>query len=113
MTDNSKLKTLKTLLDISSTSEDDRLTEYLHMANAEILNWLYINVGAVPSNIVTVPTRYEQVQIQACIAGYNLSGAENQTSHSENGVSRQFKYEDMIAYIHCHVTPFIGIPGAK
>lgn len=113
MNDTQKLTRLKTLLEISGTSEDSRLSEYLSMAKDEILNWLYINVGAIPANVTDVPTRYEQVQIQACIAGYNLSGAENQGSHTENGISRSFSFPDMLAYIHNHVMPYIGIPGGE
>ena len=48
-------------------------------------------------------------QVHAVIAGYSISGAENQTAHSENGISRSFKYEDMIAYIRSHVIPIVKV----
>lgn len=53
--------------------------------------------------------RFDNVQIMACVAGYGLSGAENQTAHSENGISRTFKYEDMVAYIRSHVPAYCGV----
>lgn len=102
MTDDDKLDMLKTLLNIAprDTSEDDRLEVYLDAAKREILSWRYSLASTMPSE---VPAEFEMIQIHAVIAGYSISGAENQTAHSENGISRTFKYEDMIAYIHGHV----------
>lgn len=108
MTDNEKLIRLKLILDISETDSDALLGEYLAMAKDEILNWLYIN-SSIPEDVAEVPTRYEQVQIQAVIDGFSISGAEGQSTHSENGISRTFVYEDMVAYIHAHVYPYIGL----
>ena len=39
----------------------------------------------------------------AVLAGYNMIGAENQTSHTENNISRAFKYSDMLDYIRNNV----------
>lgn len=108
MTDNEKLIRLKLILGISETDSDALLGEYLAMAKDEILNWLYIN-SSIPEDVTEVPTRYEQVQIQAVIDGFSISGAEGQSTHSENGISRTFVYEDMVAYIHAHVYPYIGL----
>lgn len=108
MTDNEKLIRLKLILDISETDSDALLGEYLAMAKDEILNWLYIN-SSIPEDVTEVPTRYEQVQIQAVIDGLSISGAEGQSNHSENGISRTFVYEDMVAYVHAHVYPYIGL----
>lgn len=105
MTDTEKLNRLKILLNIGDESEDTILTEYLDMAKSEILNWIY--AGDIPEDITDVPQRYEQTQIQAVIAGYSISGAEEQTSHTENGIARVFRYSDMLQYIHSHVIPMV------
>jgi hypothetical protein len=69
----------------------------------------------VDSETITVTYRdgylveYDMVQIMACVAGYGLSGAENQTSHNENGIQRSFKHSDMIDYIHAHVLRYVGV----
>lgn len=102
-----KLALLKTLLSISDTDSDDLLVAYLAMAEKEILNWLYIR-SEVPDG-AELPSKYDMVLIQSCVAGFNLMGAENQGSHSENGISRTFRYSDMIDYIHAHVQPFVGV----
>ena len=107
MTDEQKLSRLKILLG-SGEENDNLLSEYLDMANDEILNWLYIRQGSVPTG-ATVPARYEQVQIMSVVAGFNIRGAEGQTLHIENGMHRQFVYDDMLAYIHAHVFPYVRL----
>ena len=101
-----KLSMLKTLLGISAddTSSDERLEVYLYVAEREILAWRYSLADHIPSSL---PAEYDMIQVHAVIAGYSISGAENQTTHSENGINRTYKYEDMIAYIHAHVLPMV------
>ena len=110
MTDAEKLTMLESMLEISSTdtAEVARLTVYLSVALKEILAWRY-SYHADYATIVDLPIEYEMTQIHAVIAGYAVSGAENQTAHGENGISRSFKYSDMIDYIHAHVIPFCGV----
>ena len=108
MTDTSKLDNLKILLGIDNDNEDAQLGVYLEMAKTEIMNWLYSSTGQDPTEYA-FPERYDWTQINACIAGFNLNGAENQAAHSENGISRTFKYSDMVEYIHAHVFPFVGV----
>lgn len=52
---------------------------------------------------------FDTVQVMACVAGFNLSGAENQKSHSENGINRSFRYADMLEYIRDNVPPYCGV----
>lgn len=110
MTAEEKLAMLKTLLDIpaADTSEDARLTVYLSVAEKEILGWRY-SYSSVTPTITVVPDEYEMTQIFAVIAGYSQSGAENQTSHNENGISRSFSYPDMVHYIRANVIPICGV----
>lgn len=53
--------------------------------------------------------RFDNVQVMACVAGYGLIGLENQTSSTENGITRQFKYSDMVQYIHGNIVPLAGV----
>ena len=101
-----KLAMLKTFLG-PEADDDSLLMAYLSMAQMEILNWLYIR-STVPED-AEMPSQYDMVQIQACVAGFNISGAEGQVSHSENGIARTFKYTDMLAYIHANVYPYVGV----
>ena len=107
MTDTEKLTLLKSLLGIAETdmADDVRLAAYLTAAGREIMAWRYSFV-AQPD---TLPVEYEMTQIYAVIAGFSQSGAENQLSHSENGISRRFKHADMLDYIHVHVIPMVKV----
>ncbi len=105
MTDAEKLSMIKTLMGLNDT-EDERISVYLSAAEREIISWRYSYANEKPT---VVPAEYEMTQIHAVIAGYSISGAENQTAHSENGISRSFKYEDMLAYIRAHVIPIVKV----
>jgi hypothetical protein len=97
MTEAEKLATIKAIPGMSAV-DDATLTVYLNLSKAEILSW--IEAG---DTVTDVPSKYETVQIFAVIAGYGISGAENQTAHSENGISRVFKHSDMVDYIRAHI----------
>ncbi|MFA6851495.1 MAG: phage head-tail connector protein [Selenomonadaceae bacterium] len=104
-----KLAVLKNLLKITDDTHDDELVTYLTFAKNEILSWLYSSDAESEKSVTDVPRCYEQTQIMACIVGFDISGAENQTSHNENGIQRSFKYSDMLQYIRSNVSPFIGV----
>ena len=110
MTDTEKLVMIKTMLQIeqSDTGEDALISVYIFAAAKEIIGWRY-SYSAKYVDITEVPAEYEMTQISAVVSGYSQIGAENQTSHSENGIGRSFKYEDMIAYIRNHVVPIAGV----
>lgn len=108
MTDEEKLTMVKSILDIGEgdTSEDSRIATYLSVAEREILTWRY-SYGSV--EVTAVPAEYEMTQIYAVVAGYSQSGAENQRQHTENGISRVFRYADMIQYIRSNVVPLCKV----
>ena len=105
-----KLTYIKTMIGIaeSDTSEDALIQTYLAMASQEIINFKYSLVG-IPDGMEDVEPEDEITQIHAVIAGYNIRGAENQTSHNENQIYRTFKTEDMIAYIRNRVIPYASV----
>ena len=96
MTDDPKLVQLKALLQITDTTQDSVLAVYLELARDEILSWLYSK-------------RYIPTQIQAVVVGFSQSGADGQLSHSENSISRTWKYDSMVAFIRSHVAAYIGV----
>ena len=107
MTDAEKLVQLKTLLQITDTTQDATLAVYLTLARDEILSWLYS--GKTPEGVTDVPARYVPTQIMACVAGFSQGGADGQLTHSENGVSRSWKYDSMVAFIRSHVAAYVGV----
>ena len=107
MTDGEKLTMLRTLLDDGGAlPSDEKLGAYLNLAETEILQWLYHQIGGVPADVSNVPAKYEVTQIYAVVAGYTHAGAEGQREHSENGIARQFIFSDMLDYIHQNVISY-------
>ena len=111
MMDAQKLEIVKTLLDdgTGNMPDDNKLNTYIMLSGQEILSWKYHLVGGIPSGITDVPVVDEGAQIYAVIAGYTHAGSEGEQTHIENGVHRQFQYEDMIGYIRNHVLPYARI----
>lgn len=86
MTDSEKRTELATSI-LPDTDTDEVLNAMIADAGALILNRMY-PFGYKED--VTVPPRYERIQIQLAVELYTHRGAEGQTSHSENGVSRSW-----------------------
>lgn len=86
MTDTEKREALA--LSIAPDTEDEIVLDgLLSLAASLILNRMY-PFGY--DDAKTVPLRYEQIQIQLAVELYTQRGAEGQTSHSENGISRSW-----------------------
>ena len=107
MTEAEKLSQLKALLQITDTTQDATLAVYLSLAKSEILSWLYS--GKTPEGVTAVPARYEPTQVIACMAGFGLQGLENQTASTENAITRQFKYSNMLEFIRANVVPYAQV----
>ena len=115
MTDAEKLASIKKLIADGSgyVPSDETLQEYVTLSQNEILQWMYHLVGGVPSDVTTVPTKYETVQIYSVVAGWTQSGAEGEQTHIENGVHRHFRYSDMLDYIHNNVLPYVRVGAIR
>lgn len=111
MTDAQKLITVQTLIDDGTgyMPSDDLLNTYIAVAGNEILSWMYHLVGGIPADVTDVPSKYEGIQIYAVVVGFTQSGAEGETRHHENGVIREFKYDNMMEYIHNNVLPIVRV----
>lgn len=111
MTDAQKFITVQTLIDDGTgyMPSDDLLNTYIAVAGNEILSWMYHLVGGIPADVTDVPSKYEGIQIYAVVVGFTQSGAEGQGMSIENGVHRDFKYTDMLDYIHNNVLPYVRV----
>lgn len=72
---------------LPDTDTTEVLDGMLNLASELILNRMYPFGNA---GVTSVPPRYEQIQIQLAVELYTQRGAEGQTSHSENGISRSW-----------------------
>lgn len=84
MTDLEKITALQALIS-PDTDSDAVLGAMISAAEALVLNRMY--PFGYPDD-TKVPARYEQIQLQLAVELYSKRGAEGQSSHSENGVSR-------------------------
>lgn len=84
------------------TDTDEVLDNVLADAEALVLNRMY--PFGYPDGTV-VPARYERIQIQLATELYSRRGAEGQTGHSENGISRTWPATSALLQ---HVLPHVG-----
>lgn len=84
------------------TDTDEVLDNVLADAEALVLNRMY--PFGYPDETV-VPARYERIQIQLAAELYSKRGAEGQTGHSENGISRSWPEQSALLR---RVTPHVG-----
>ena len=84
---------------------DDVLLSYLDIAGQKILNRAY----PYDNSVIEVPRRYSYLQCD--IANYllNKRGAEGQTAHGENGVSRSYESADVPESMLSEVVPHVGV----
>jgi len=100
-----KLAAVKRMVGISDTSQDEIISVYLDISAAKIL------CRAFPylKNNAKVPTRYEPLQCEIAAYLFNKRGAEGETAHSENGVSRSYESADVPESMLKAVVPCCGV----
>lgn len=103
MTDTEKLTALKAVVGDSDT--DEVLSTYLKLAGSKILAKAY----PYDDTVTEVPVKYEYLQVEIAAYMLNKRGAEGQTSHSENGISRTYENADIPASMLKAVTPHCGV----
>lgn len=103
MTDVEKLAALKAVVGGSDT--DEVLSTYLNLAGSKII------AKAFPydDEASEVPVKYHYLQVEIAAYMLNKRGAEGQTSHTENGITRQYENADVPASMLKAVTPYCGI----
>ena len=104
MTDETKLTMLE-----SMTGEDNRevLSTYLTLAKGVVLS------KAFPYGTGTkeVPAPYHTTQVEIAAYMLNKRGAEGETVHLENGVSRHYEDGDIPPTLLRRITPMAGVIG--
>ena len=103
MTQTEKLTLLKAM--VGSSDTDDVLFAYLDIAGSKIINRAYPYGTEDP----TVPPRYDFLQCEIAAYLLNKRGAEGQTSHSENGISRSYESADVPESLLGAITPMVGV----
>ena len=108
MTQNEKIARIRAFIPANASVTDETLSAFLDAAKDEIISWRY-GRRLQAAFITDVPAEYENIQCMAVVAGLTLIGGVNETAHSENGISRTFRYSDMVEYIHARVIPLAEV----
>ena len=106
MTEVEKLALLRVMVGQPNTNDwtDDVLISYLNIAGSKIINRAY----PYDDTVTEVPRRYGYLQCDIAAYLLNKRGAEGQTSHSENGISRSYESADVPESMLGEVVPHIG-----
>lgn len=104
MTNDEKLDRLKALIS-PDTANNDLLMVLLQQSEGIVLNRRY-PFGPPPT--ATVEARYEHIQIQIAVELFSKMGAEGQTAHNENGISRTYEAADVSPSLLRKIIPLVG-----
>lgn len=103
MTDTEKLTYLRAMVGGSDT--DEVLSTYLVVAGKKIIARAY----PYDDTVTEVPDKYDTLQCEIAAYLLNKRGAEGQTQHTENGISRQYENADIPSSMLKVVTPHCGV----
>ena len=103
MTDTEKLTYLRAMVCGSDT--DEVLSTYLVVAGKKIIARAY----PYDDTVTEVPDKYDTLQCEIAAYLLNKRGAEGQTQHTENGISRQYENADVPSSMLKVVTPHCGV----
>jgi hypothetical protein len=107
MTEVEKLSMLRVMVGQPNEGawSDDVLISYLAIAGRKIINRAY----PYDDTVTEVPRRYGYLQCDIAAYLLNKRGAEGQTSHSENGISRSYASADVPEAMLSEIIPHVGV----
>ena len=107
MTEVEKISMLRVMVGQPNEGDwsDDVLSSYLAIAGRKIINRAY----PYDDTVVEVPRRYSYLQCDIAAYLLNKRGAEGETAHSENGISRSYESGDVPASMLSEVIPHVGV----
>lgn len=93
----------------SMTGETDEevVSAYLSLAGGKVCRKAY----PFDPTMVEVPDQYAHVQVEIAVYLLNKRGAEGQTSHSENGISRSYEDGDVPPTLLRDIIPCAAVMG--
>lgn len=101
MTDEEKLTMLKSM---TEETDNDVLSTYLTLAKGVVLSRAYPYTAEDK-----VPAKYDTVHVEIAAYMLNKRGAEGETAHSENGVSRSYEDGDIPPTLLRRILPMAGV----
>lgn len=107
MTEVEKLSMLRVMIGQPNEGDwsDDVLISYLAIAGRKIINRAY----PYDDTVEEVPRRYGYLQCDIAAYLLNKRGAEGETAHSENGISRSYASADIPEAMLSEIVPHVGV----
>lgn len=108
MNDAAKLSLLRVMVGQPNDDpewSDDVLRSYLTIAGQKVIHRAY----PYDDTVEEVPLRYSVVQCEIAAYLLNKRGAEGETSHSENGISRGYENGDVPESLMSAIVPHCGV----
>ena len=90
---------------ITESTNEMELEDILESAKAVILSRRF-PFGEVPTEL---EERYKDLQIRIAVEMFNKRGAEGETAHSENGISRSYSSASVSEELLREITPKAGV----
>lgn len=90
---------------ITEKVDDIELEDILESAKAVILSRRF-PFGEQPEEI---ESKYKDLQIRIAVEMFNKRGAEGETAHSENGISRSYASANVSEDLLKEITPKVGV----
>lgn len=106
MTDAEKLTMLKAM---TGEKDENVLSTYLSIAGNKVLKRAY----PFDSTVTVVPDRYAYNQVEIAAYLVNKRGAEGETAHSENGISRSYEDGDVPPTLLREIVPCASLIGKE
>ena len=106
MTDTEKLTMLKAM---TGEKDESVLSTYLSIAGNKVLKRAY----PFNSTVTVVPDRYAYNQVEIAAYLVNKRGAEGETAHSENGISRYYEDGDVPPTLLREIVPCASLIGKE
>ena len=90
---------------ITENVDDIELEDILESAKAVIMSRRF-PFGEQPAEI---EDKYKDLQVRIAVEMFNKRGAEGETAHSENGVSRSYASANVSEDLLKEITPKVGV----
>lgn len=103
MTDAEKIVLVKAMTD---ETDEDVISAFLSLAGDAIYNYTDPFQTSEKDDVLT---KYGGVQAKAAAYYLNKRGADGQSSHSENGISRTYENGDLPDSLLREITPYCGV----
>jgi hypothetical protein len=96
---------------IPEEENEDILKELLTSAKDVVLSHLYPLVDDYEG--LTIPRKYNTLLLDIAVEMYNKQGAEGETSHSENGISRSYENAYISQTLLSQIIPYGNVVGRE